>query len=255
MPFALTRPVSPRMGECELTHLDRQPIDIELAIAQHRAYEQTLESLGYSLVRVPAAPELPDSIFVEDTVLVVDEAAIITLPGAESRRPETAAIATVIGSLRKLHYIKAPGILDGGDILRIGKKIWIGLSNRSNQAAVDQVQGLLAPYGYEVIGLKIAGCLHLKSAVTQVGESTLLINSEWADPGFFPAYHLIEVDPTEPGGANALYLDGAVVYPLNYPKTMQKLKDASISVLPVNQSEVIKAEGGVTCCSVIFAGV
>lgn len=252
MPSALIRPVSPRMGECELTHLDRQPIDIALAITQHRAYEQTLESLGYNLVRVPAAPELPDSIFVEDTVLVLDEVAIITLPGAESRRPETKAIATVLEPLRKLHYIEAPGILDGGDILRINKKIWIGLSHRSNQLAVDQVQAHLAPYGYQVIGLEIAECLHLKSAVTQVGESTLLINSTWVDPGFFPGFQLIEVDPAEPGAANALYLNGSVIYPLNYPKTMQKLRNAGVSVLPVNQSEVIKAEGGVTCCSVIF---
>jgi dimethylargininase len=219
---------------------------------QHHAYEQELLKLGYSLVQAPAVPELPDSIFVEDTVIVVDEMAILTLPGAASRRPEVEGMASALLTYRRLHYIQAPGILDGGDVLRIGKKIWIGLSNRSNKPAVEQVQQWLSPFGYEVEGLQINGCLHLKSAVTQVGPNTLLINSNWANPAFFPGFEMIEVDPEEPGAANALYLDNKIIYPLNYPKTLQRLQSAGIDTIPVNQSEVIKAEGGVTCCCVLL---
>jgi dimethylargininase len=166
--IAITRQISPRFNECELTHLDRQPIDLDLARAQHRQYETALRDLGCEVISLPPEPELPDSVFVEDVALVFDEAAVITRPGADSRKPETESIARALAPYRTLFAIEAPGMLDGGDVLRVGKTVCVGLSSRSNQSSVEQLQRILAPFGYSVKIVEVTGCLHLKSAVAQV---------------------------------------------------------------------------------------
>lgn len=253
MPIAITRAVSPLMGECELTHLERQPIDIALAEKQHEEYEDALRMLGCEIEHADELPFHPDSVFVEDCAIVLDELAIITRPGAESRVGEVHTVAEKLEPFRKrLHYIEAPGVLDGGDVLRVGKQIWVGLSGRSNVAAIVQMQELLIPMGYSVIGVKVHGCLHLKSAVTQVGPDTLLLNPEWVDVGLFQHFNLIETHPDEPGAANALFVGETVIYPVDFPLTALRLAEAEIDLWLVDNSEVIKAEGGVTCCSVIF---
>ena len=252
MHIAITRQVSPAMQECELTHLERQVIDVELATRQHHAYQEQLAALGCQVQQLPAEPDLPDSIFVEDTAIVLDEAAIITRPGAASRQPETESIAQALAPYRKLHTISAPGSLDGGDVLRLGKTLYVGLSSRSNMAAVEQMRAFLKPYGYTVTGIEVTGCLHLKSAVTQVAENTLLLNPQWITPALFPGWKIIEVDPSEPGAANALLLEEVVIHPAAYPATRQRLERSGMRVAPVDVSEVIKAEGGVTCCSLIL---
>lgn len=252
MRFALTREVSPAIASCELTHLERLPIDIELARQQHRLYEQALEACGCQVRRLPAAPELPDSVFVEDTAVVVDEVAVITRPGAVSRRPETAAMSDTLAAYRPIVHIADPGILDGGDVLRLGDRFFVGLSSRSNNAGLEQLRRALAPFGYAVEGVAVGGCLHLKSAVTALADDAVLLNPDWVNPSLFGARTIIAVDSEEPGAANALRIGDRVIYPSEFPLTMQRLVNHGYDVLPVPASEVAKAEGAVTCCSVVL---
>ena len=250
---AITRMPSRSLGRCELSFVSRSAIDVELAIVQHRSYERALESLGCRVMALPALEEQPDAVFVEDVALVLDEVAVITRPGAESRRPEGASIATVLADFRPLLRIQAPGTLDGGDVLRIGRAIFIGQSARSNAAGLVQLRELLAPYGYSVQGVATRGCLHLKSAVTQVAPDTLLIQPAWVDAEIFASYRLIEVDPGEEHAANALRIgESAVIHPDCFPRTQQRLRAAGIAVVGVDVSELQKAEGAVTCCSLVF---
>lgn len=253
MLIAITRQVSPRMSECQLTHLARAPIDVKRATEQHQAYEKCLEGLGCRVTSLPAEPELPDSVFVEDVAVVFDELAILARPGAESRRAEVASVGKALEPYRKLERIEAPGTLDGGDVLTVGKQVFVGLSQRTNQAGIEQMRALLAPHGYSVESVPVERCLHLKSAVTQVAEGTLLINPAWLDRSAFPSFELIEVDPAEPFAANALLLNSAVIYPAAYTRTAKRLQERGIRVVPVEVSELAKAEGGVTCCSLIFS--
>jgi dimethylargininase len=250
--IAITRPVSPAIERCELTNLERIPIDLQRAIAQHHKYEEAFKSLGVEVLSLPAEPDLPDAVFVEDVAVVLDECAIITRPGAESRRPETGSIARALARYRTLYTIQAPGTLDGGDVLVVGKRIWVGLTSRSNQSAIDQMQTHLAQYGYTVYGIPVSGCLHLKSAVTQIAENTLLINPDWVDKADLPGMQFVEVDPSEPYAANALLVKETVMYQPAYPKTRLRLEAAGIHPLLVDQSELAKAEGALTCCSLIF---
>jgi dimethylargininase len=201
---------------------------------------------------LPAEPGLPDSVFVEDTAVVVDKVAIITRPGAEARRPETRSVARALRPHRRLAFIQPPGVLDGGDVLCLGKKVFIGLSTRSNRDAIDQVRAMLSPLGYAVQAVEVRGCLHLKSAVTRVAENRLLINQAWVDAASFDSFELIDVDPSEPSAGNALLVDDRVIYPAHHPATRRRLHEAGVALEIVDLSELAKAEGGVTCCSLIF---
>ena len=252
MLIAITREVGPRIQDCELTHFEREPIDLARARAQHRQYEECLANLGCKVLHLPAESDLPDSVFVEDTALVLDELAVIMRPGAASRRPETASIAEALTPYRKLSYIEEPGTIDGGDVLRIGKSIFVGLSYRSNAAGVEQLREIVHPYGYRVEGVRVGGCLHLKSAVTQVAADALLINRACVDAEVLPKMRLIEVATSEPSGGNALWVHDSVVYPAAFPVTLQTLRDAGLTVRVVDASELAKAEAGVTCCSLVF---
>lgn len=254
MPIAITRQVSPRFNECEITHIERTPIDIDVARAQHEQYVRALKSLGCGcdLVELPAEPDLPDSVFVEDTAFILPEAAVITRPGADSRKPETASIIPVLAPLKKLLYLHEPASLDGGDVLVVGKKIFIGMSTRSNQQAIEQLNALLSEYGYSVTGVQMHDCLHLKSAISRLDDHTLLINKNWLDTHHFEEYHLIEVHPDEPFAANCLPVGDSIIYPTTFPKTCARLEDAGYMVITVDVSELAKAEGAVTCCSLII---
>lgn len=251
--IALTRPVSPSIGRCELTHLAREEIDFELAGRQHRLYESALADLGCSVRRLPAEPDLPDAVFVEDAAIVLDECALITRPGAQSRRPETASVAAALEPHRRLHRIEAPGTLDGGDILVVGRTIYAGISSRSSAGGIEQLRFVAGRYGYAVKQVDVKGCLHLKSAVTQAGPGMLLVNREWIDAALFAGLDLIDVDPAEPAGANALLVRQTVLYPSAYPRTRARLEKRGVSVSAVDLSELAKAEGAVTCCSLVFA--
>ena len=251
MTFAITRDISPRFNECELTHIDRTPIDLDVARAQHHGYVQALKELGCPVLELPAEPDLPDSVFVEDTAIVLPDVAILTRPGADSRKPETESIAWALMPHRKLVRITAPATVDGGDVLVLGKKIFVGLSTRSNQAAVDQMNELLGKYGYHVIGLELKDCLHLKSGVSRVDENTLLINRRWVDIENFEGFTLIDTDPSEPFAANCLPVNGAIIYPTAFPRTRKILEEKGYHVKATPVDELAKAEGAVTCCSLI----
>jgi dimethylargininase len=251
MLLAITRHVSPSIERCELTHLEREPIDLELARSQHASYESCLAELGCSVRSLPAEPDLPDAVFVEDAAIVLDDLAIITRPGALSRRPETVSIEKALEPYRIIRRIESPATLDGGDVLRLDTMLYVGVSGRSDIAGIEQLRTHVAPFGYSVTAVPIRGCLHLKSAITQVGPETVLINRQWVDPGCFAGLQWIDVSPEEPRGANALFVDGPVVYPDDFPRTAQRLDRAGINVRPVGVSELAKAEGGVTCCSLL----
>jgi dimethylargininase len=252
MLIAITRELGPGIQNCELTHLEREPIDVDRARAQHRQYEKCLADLGCKVLSLPAEPDLPDSVFVEDTALVLDELAVIMRPGAESRRTETASIEKTLKPYRNLCSIAEPGTIDGGDVLRIGKRIFVGWSQRSNMSGVVQLQEIVMPFGYAVEGVHLKGCLHLKSAVTQVAPDTLLINRKYVEVQKFPKMRLLDVDSSEPNAANALMLNGSVIYPTAFPRTLEKLQQCGLEVRVVDASELAKAEAGVTCCSLIF---
>jgi dimethylargininase len=250
-PVALTRAVSPSIARCELTHLMRQPIDWRWAGRQHRRYEQVLTSLGCGVTRLPAEPALPDAVFVEDTAVVLDEVAVIARPGARSRRPETASVAAALAAYRPLTHIEAPGTLDGGDVLPIGERVFVGCSRRSNRAGRVQLRTLLAPHGYRVIEVAMRDCLHLKSAVTAVAGRTLLIQRAWVDADAFRGFRLIDVHPAEPFAANALRVARTVLLPAAWRRTRRRLEARGLAVRGVDVSELAKAEGGVTCCSLV----
>jgi dimethylargininase len=252
MLHAITRAVSPSINQCELTHLARTPIDYERACVQHHQYEDALRSLGLEVHSLPAEPDLPDSVFVEDTALVLDECAIITRPGADSRKPEIDSIVKALTPYRQLFYIKGPGTMDGGDTLQVGKTIYVGLTTRSNQCAIDQMREYLKLYGYIIKGVPVTGCLHLKSAVTQVTGDTLLANPAWVEKSYFEGMKFIDVHPSESYGANAVMIGDAIIYSASYPETQKQLASAGIRVINVDADEVAKAEGAVTCCSLIF---
>jgi dimethylargininase len=250
--IAVARDISRSIAECELTHLSRVQIDLELAREQHQRYKQALAELGCEVVSLPEQPDLPDAVFVEDVAIVLDECAVITRPGAESRRPEIDSVARKLREFRKLVFIEAPGTLDGGDVLRVDRTLYVGLSGRSNQAAVDQLRALISPLGYTVKAVEVSGCLHLKSAVSQVAENTLLVNPRWVKAADFGAIEWLEIDPAEPYAANALLIGESIIYPTSFPRTRQRLEQHSIPVTAVDVSELQKAEGAVTCCSLVF---
>ncbi|MFI4920794.1 MAG: dimethylarginine dimethylaminohydrolase family protein [Gammaproteobacteria bacterium] len=254
MHIAVTREVSAAIQRCELSYLPRTEIDLGLARAQHRAYEEALASLGCRVRRLPELPEQPDSVFVEDTAVVLDELAVITRPGAGSRRDETASMAAVLGEYRTLVRIAASGTLDGGDVLSIGRILYVGLSARSNREGASQLAAAVAPHGYRVITLEPKGCLHLKTAATLVAPGLVLINPAWVDRRAFEDMDCVEVDPAEPHGANAVLIGQNVIYPASFPRTRERLRGRALEVVSVDMSETEKAEGGVTCCSLIFRG-
>ena len=249
---AITREINTAIGSCELTFLPRAGIDTDLASRQHQQYQSVLSSFGCQIVVVPTEPGLPDSVFIEDTAIVLDEIAVLCRPGAESRRPEVAGVEEVLRHYRTLASIQPPGTLDGGDLLRTGKVIYAGLSTRSNQSGIEQLRNVVADFGYSVETVETTKCLHLKSAVSEVAPGLLLINSEWISRSAFGDCELIDIDKDEPHAANALLVGRNVIYPSSFPRTRDKLAKRGIEVTPVDMSELQKAEGAATCCSLIF---
>lgn len=251
MSIAITREVSRAIEHCELTYLDRTPINLERAIAQHEQYLDVLSKLGMTVLTLPEQPDLPDSVFVEDTAIVLDEVAVLTNPGADSRKPEVTSVEPVLASYRKLLRVTVPATLDGGDVLTVGKQIFVGMTQRSNAAAVEQLRTLLNPFGYVVVGVPVKNCLHLKTGVTQVAEKTLLINPNMIDKESFLGFDFIEVDPSEPDAGNALLIGETIIYPSAYVRTRERLQRLGQPIVTVEADELAKAEGGVTCCSLI----
>jgi dimethylargininase len=245
--IAITRDVSPSIAHAELTHLERVPIDYERARLQHEAYRRLLASLGCEVLSLPADAAYPDCVFIEDTAVIFDDMAVITRPGAESRRGEVDVVAEALAPFRPLVRVEAPATLDGGDVLVLRDRIYVGSSSRTNAAAVSQLQELT---GREVVRVDVHGALHLKTAVTAVSDSALLVNREWVDTAPFAGWTLIDAD--EPFGANALRVGDALIYPAAFARTRARLEAFGINVRTIEADELAKAEGGVTCCSLLL---
>jgi dimethylargininase len=252
MAIALTRPPTAAIARCELTHLAREPIDVAIAVGQHRAYERLLEELGTDVLSLPPEPELPDAVFVEDTALVLDEVAVMLRPGAPSRLPEVESVARVLERYRPLEYIQAPATIDGGDILQVDRRLYVGLSGRTNQEAALQLHAIVAPFRYEVIAVPISSCLHLKSACSCVGDRTILLNRSWVPADVFSDLTLIDVAGIEPRGANTFFVGDTLVMASNFPQTRARLEATGRKVRTVDLSELQKAEAGGSCLSVVF---
>ncbi len=249
---AITRAVSPAILHCELSFIDRKPIDLSAAQQQHQAYENLLVKLGAHVISLPAEPDLPDSMFVEDPAIVLDELAVILPLGTETRRREAPSLAQALAKFRKLEYISLPATLEGGDVLRIGRKLFVGLTRRSNAEGIRQLAAILSPYSYEVIAVPVTGCLHLKSAVTHLGRNTLLANRAWFDASPLAGHEWIDVDPAEPHAGNALALGGTIILPASFPRTRARIEALGFHVTPLDISELQKAESGLTCSSLLF---
>jgi dimethylargininase len=258
-PLALLRDLSPSIGDCELTHLERQVIDVERARAQHRAYRNALERAGCDTRLLEPLPHLPDAVFVEDTAVVLDEIAVLTRPGAASRRPE---VDSTGNALREwcprvpLTALLGPGTLDGGDVLKVDRTLYVGATARTTSAGREEFAQWVTPHGYVVVPIAVRDCLHLKTAVTEIAPGILLGNSDWVDVRAFGDVAWIDVDPDEPLAANALLIDRALIYPSAFPKTLARIDRAlggtGIEVVTIDADELAKAEGGVTCCSLVI---
>jgi dimethylargininase len=252
MLVAITREVSPKIGNCELEYFARVPIDYAKAVEQHRRYEACLEELGAKVISLPAEPDLPDSVFVEDPAVVVDEVAVMTRMGVESRRAEAESLAAALGEFRPLRRIEPPGTLEGGDVIRFGRRLFVGLSHRTNEEGVRQLAAILQPLGYDVQGVPVRGCLHLKSACCSLGDRAMLINRQWVDSGAFEGFHLLDVAADEPWAANVLPVNGTVLCSAAFPATHDLLERAGYRTRKIDISELAKAEGALTCSSLIF---
>jgi dimethylargininase len=252
--LAFTREVPESIAHCELTHVPRAPIDLARARAQHAAYERALAIAGCEVVRLPALHEHADSVFVADPAVVLGELAVIARPGAESRRGEVATIAAALSAQRALAHIEPPGTLDGGDVLMLGNELLVGLSRRTNAEGVRQLAAHVQPHGYRVRALEVEGALHLQTAVTQATEHALVVNPRWIDVAELPAgWARIETDPREAFAANVLYVRGATICSAAFAHTNERLAAHGARIVPVAADELAKAEGGVTCCSLLVA--
>jgi dimethylargininase len=249
---AITRGVSPAMASCELSFVPRAPIDLAKARVQHRAYEQVLERFGAKVISLPAEAALADSMFVEDPAMVLDEVAVIFPLGTESRRAEAASLAKVLSQFRELKYVQLPGTAEGGDILRVGRNLFAGLSKRTNQDGIRQLQSIVGEYSYTVTAVPLSGCLHLKSAVTFLGRNTLLGNRKWFDMSCMYGFEWIDVAPEEAHAGNALSFGDTVILPASFPLTRARIEARGFTVLPLDISELQKAESGLTCSSLLF---
>lgn len=252
MVTAITREVSASINDCELSFHARKPIDVVKAIAQHKAYQDFLAELGVRVVSLPGEPELPDAVFVEDPAVVVDEVAVISIMGRASRRPEARSIADALSRYRPLKFLVEPATLDGGDVLRIGRRVFAGLSRRTNKEGIAQLRDVLQAYDYQVQSVEVRACLHLKSACSFIGHDTVLVNRSWIDAERFRGFQLLDVPDEEPAAANALLIKDVVIIPASFPKTRALLEERGFRVRTIDLSELQKAEAGVTCTSLIL---
>lgn len=252
--IALTRPVSASLAHCELTFLDRQPIDLDRARQQHAAYESLLASLGWQIVRLPLLDDQPDAVFVEDAAIALDELAVVAPMGAASRTGESRTVENALARFLSVSHLTPPATLDGGDVMRADRRIFVGLSRRTNVDAVDQLTRLLEPYDYEVISVSVPGALHLKSACSYLGDDALLANVDWIDPAPFTAMEIVPVEASEAWGASVLNANGRIVMPTGFPRTAGLLERRGLDVHVIDLSELRKAEGGPTCLSILLPG-
>ena len=249
---AFTRAVSARIAECELTFIDRAPIDFARAVEQHRRYEEMLRGLGVEVRQIPADDQCPDCCFLEDTALMLDEIAVLTRQGSEVRRAEVAGVAPFIRQRRDIVEIEMPATLEGGDVLRIGHELFVGVTTRTTRDGIDGLRKHVEPHGYKVHPVTVPGALHLKSVCTAVDGHTILADATRVDLSPFAGYEIIQVPAEEWMAANVLLVGETVCIHSGFGKTIEILQRRGIAVRTTDISEFLKAEAGLTCMSLIF---
>ena len=249
---ALTHKVSPRIAECEVTFVDRLPIDLQLAVSQHDDYCAVLEKLGAHVKKLSENESYPDSCFVEDTAIIFDEVAIICSMGVSSRRGETKLIERELSQYREIARISLPATIEGGDVLRIGQKVFVGQSSRTNLQGVKELARILEPSGYRVFPVRVKGSLHLKSACTAIDEETLFVNPDWVELDAFRGLNLAHTPAEEPWSANVLRVGETVCVQAGFPRAVELIERVAERIEIVDISELRKAEAGLTCSSIVF---
>ncbi len=253
MKIALLNKPSSAIERCELTFMDREPIQLSEALKQHSLYAEALSRAGLNVMMHEVNPESPDAVFVEDVAIILDEIAIITSMGTASRRSEVDSMAKIISRYRDtVHHVHLPATIEGGDVLRVGKKLFVGVSSRTNRAGISTLSEIVSPFGYQVVPVEVSGCLHLKTGVTALNDESFVLNSAWIETSPFNDYLLIEVAHNEPFAANVLRVDENLILNGAYPLTAKKIQNAGFSFDLVDISELGKAEAGLTCMSLIF---
>ncbi|MEQ9104825.1 MAG: arginine deiminase family protein [Rhodothermales bacterium] len=251
--IALTHAPSPRLDGCELTFLPVQRIDQRRAEAQHTAYCTLLRECGARVVQVQGNEAFPDGVFVEDTAVVLDEVAVVTPMGTASRRPETTAIEHALKAFRPVHRLAGPGKLEGGDVLRVDRTLFVGQGSRTDTAGLKALEAVVAPFGYTIVPVAVTGCLHLKTGVTAVDDGTVLINPDWVDAACFRDFQCIHVPTAEPFAANVLRVGQAICMHAGFTETRERLDARGYRVMSTDISEFLKAEAGLTCMSILLA--
>jgi dimethylargininase len=249
---AITRAPGSELPRCQLTHLQRQPLDWALAQRQHRAYQEALRRAGVEVVELPADPALPDGVFVEDTAVVLDEVAVLASLTPASRRAEPAAVEAALVPHRTLARLPAEARLEGGDVLRVGRTLFTGLSTRTDEAGLRALASAVRPFGYVVVAVPVQGCLHLKTACCALDERTLLVHRPWLDTAALAGFRLVDVPAEEPWAANVLVLPGRVLVSASHPRTIGLIESMGYPAFAVDVSELHKAEAGLTCMSLVF---
>jgi dimethylargininase len=249
---AITRRVSPSLEACELSFLEREPIDLARAAEEHRQYEACLESLGARVITLPEDPGFPDSVFVEDPVIVLEEVAVVTRMGAASRAGEADAIVAALAPFRSTVHLRAPATLEGGDVMLVEKTLYVGLSQRTNRVGVAQLAALLGEFGYKVVLVEVRGCLHFKSACCYLGDGAVLTNREWIDAAPLAGLRILDVPSGEEWAANVLRVRDSILLPSRFPRTREMLEAAGYRIVTVDNTELAKAESGLTCLSLLF---
>ena len=250
--FAIVRGIPNTFQDCVTISHNTPKINVELARQQHETYCTTLEQLGLKLIRIEADDALPDCCFTEDIAIVFNDLAIITSPGTPSRVAETVEMEKIVAPLKKIYHLSPPATLDGGDVLKIDKKIFIGNSLRTNEEAIKQVAAIINPKGYEVIGVKIWNTLHLKSVCTYLGNGCIILAEGYLDDKIFSQYDKIILPKEEAYCANCLVVNGKVLISKGFPKTKSLIEAKEFSVIEMEISETKKADGALTCSSIIF---
>lgn len=248
----LLRAPSPDMAAAELTHIAREPIDYHAAVRQHAEYAEMLAEFGASIQVLPALAGHPDCAFVEDAAIALPEVFFATRPGAPSRRGEVASIAVALPDDRERLTITAPATLDGGDVLQVDRTLYVGLSTRTNAAAIEQLAAMVARYGYAVRAVRLAGALHLKTAVTALPDRRILLNPAWVSADAFDAPAALTVRPDEPFGANTLTVGNSVVAQANAPRMAEQLDALGYHVTAIDIEQFNRVEAGLTCLSLCY---
>lgn len=251
---ALVRRPGDDLSGCELTHLERAAVDPARAAEQHAGYVAALRDLGVAVTELPPLPGHPDALYVEDCAVVLDEVAVLARPGAPARRGEVESVAAVLAEHRELVRIEEPATLDGGDVLVLGDVLLVGWSGRTNHAGLKRLAHLVLEHGYTVKAAEVDGCLHLKSAVTSLGDGRVLANPRWVNLGRTRGVEVVEVDEREPYGANVLPVAGVLLCSSAYPRTNARLASLGYELRELELGELHKMEAAVTCPSILFTG-